>query len=283
MAEVAAREAGELIRSKGGEQIQVQSKDQGSTPASRVVTEVDRASQELIVGRLQETIDRYRFGLLTEESVDDSSRLESDYFWCVDPLDGTLSFVRGETGYSVSIALVSRQGKAVVGLIHDPVADDTFQAVQGEGAFKNGARLDGPAKRDDGPLVWLMDRSMKSLRNFSLIKDRMETIAGELGCRGLRVIDSAGAALNAAWVTQHSSALYFKLPKSEPGGGSFWDFAASSCLLSEWGLPATDIHGAPFDLNRAGSTFMNEGGVIYVSRPELSGAVKELYREFGGF
>jgi len=281
-AQEAAREAGERIRSKCGEPIQVESKDQGSTLASRVVTEVDRASQDLIVGRLRETMDRYPFGMLSEESADDSSRLKADYFWCVDPLDGTLSFVRGRAGYSVSIALVSREGKAVLGVIHDPVSGDIFQALEGRGAYKNGKRIEIRESPNEGPMYWLMDQSMKSLGDFSQLTGRLEEIAEKHGCSGLRIIDSAGAALNAAWVTQHASALYFKLPKPEAGGGSYWDFAASTCLLQEWGLPATDIHGSPLNLNRPGTTFMNEHGVIYASRAELGNAVRALYLEFDG-
>ena len=49
----------------------------------------------------------YDLALLTEESEDDRSCFEKDYFWCIDPLDGTLPFTRNEAGYSVSIGLVA--------------------------------------------------------------------------------------------------------------------------------------------------------------------------------
>ena len=54
---------------------------------------------------------KYDFGILTEETPDNGSRLVKDYFWCVDPLDGTLPFTEGTPGYSVSIALVSKSGR----------------------------------------------------------------------------------------------------------------------------------------------------------------------------
>ena len=101
---------------------------------------------------------------------------------------------------------------------------------------------------------------MKGLESFPSIVSAMEKIAEELGCSGLSTIDHAGAALNGAWVTQHSPAVYFKLPKASKGGGSLWDFAASACLLEAWGQPANDILGKPLDLNKKGSTFMNECG-----------------------
>ncbi len=278
LAQAVAQEAGEFVHAKRLEEFHVQSKDQGSTPASHVVTEVDRASQDLILERLRPSMDRYDLGLLAEESEDNSSRLERDYFWCVDPLDGTLSFVKGHSGYSVSIALVRRDGMAVIGAIFDPVSGDLFHAQDGKGAFNNGLSIESLTRSPEDPLCWIMDRSMQSLPNYQELRERMEAIAGESGCRGLRIIDFAGAALNAAWVTQHASAVYFKLPKLEPGGGSYWDFAASSCLLQEWGQAATDIHGSPLRLNQPGSTFMNEHGVIYSSRSELTRAVRALHR-----
>ena len=46
----------------------------------------------------------YALALLTEESADDGSQFCQDYFWCIDPLDGTLPFIRGLPGYAVSIS-----------------------------------------------------------------------------------------------------------------------------------------------------------------------------------
>ena len=121
-----------------------------------------------------------------------------------------------------------------------------------------------------------MDRSMKDLESFPSIFSAMERIADESGCAGLSTIDHAGAALNGAWVTQRSPAVYFKLPKASKGGGSLWDFAASACFLAEWGRPATDIFGSPLDLNKKGSTFMNDCGVMYSSDADLGKAVRDL-------
>ena len=51
--------------------------------------------------------------VLTEETEDDGGRLRADYFWCVDPLDGTLPFIEGRPGSAVSIALIARDGTPV--------------------------------------------------------------------------------------------------------------------------------------------------------------------------
>lgn len=275
----AAKRAGSHIQVKVGHR-ESNTKEGGNTLASQVVTEVDLESDALILGVLRESIEQYELGILTEESEDDSSRFDSDYFWCIDPLDGTLSFIEQTPGYSVSIALVSRQGKAVLGVVHDPVAEETFHAVVGRGAFKNGETIPETDSQKSGPLTWLMDRSMKSLEDFPSIFSAMEDIAEYHGCTELVTIDHAGAALNGVWVTQHSPAVYFKLPKKSKGGGSLWDFAASACLLEHWGQTVTDVYGDPLDLNKTGSTFMNERGVIYASDSGLRDSVQKLHVRF---
>ena len=104
LAKTAALEAGDYIQSQFETNVIKQKKVGGDSIASQIVTEVDLKGQELIVDKLAESIQNYDFGLLTEEAVDDQSRLNKDYFWCIDPLDGTLPFTEKRTGYAVSIA-----------------------------------------------------------------------------------------------------------------------------------------------------------------------------------
>ena len=88
----AARQAGNLISEFAGKRVVQESKQAGDSAASQVVTEVDRLSENLIIDCLQSTIHEFDLGLLSEERGDDHSRLNKDYFWCIDPIDGTLSF-----------------------------------------------------------------------------------------------------------------------------------------------------------------------------------------------
>jgi len=273
----AAARAGVQIENAVGKHYEVQTKRSGGdSPAAQVVTEVDFESQQLILDILTDSVFEYELGTLTEESLDDSSRLERDAFWCIDPLDGTLPFVEGKPGYSVSIALVSRSGLPLLGVVRDPAKNQTFHAVKGQGAYLNGERIStNPSVPDQPKLTWLMDRSMKQLEDFPQISEEMEALAADFGCAdGLRVIDHAGAALNGCWVTQHSPAVYFKLPKTGRGGGSVWDFAASACVIQECGMVATDIFGDALDLNPDGSTFMNQRGVLYASSLDLADALR---------
>ena len=94
----AAKKAGGVITDFSKQEIEVEHKDGGHTYASQVVTEVDRKAQDAILGTLNPSLNEYDFALLTEESEDDLSRFEKEYFWCIDPLDGTLPFTRKETG-----------------------------------------------------------------------------------------------------------------------------------------------------------------------------------------
>ena len=275
----AATRAGAYARSMVGKHGQTRAKEAGNTLASQVVTDVDLEAQRLILETLSTMTTAFDLGILTEESADDSSRFRSDCFWCIDPLDGTLPFTEGRPGWSVSIALVSREGRPLIGVVYDPVKGETFHAVRGEGVFKNGTPIP-PDEEDEtgGPLTWIIDRSMKGLSDYPALVAEMEQLASQGSATDLNIIDYAGAALNGTWVMGNAPAVYFKLPKKSKGGGSIWDFAASACLLQEWGQPPTDIYGNTLNLNRSDSTFMNELGVIYASDPRLRDSVHKMFK-----
>lgn len=103
------------------------------------------------------------------------------------------------------------------------------------------------------------------------IRLRLSASARQVGAAGRGEWGS-----DACWVVERAPALYFKFPKPKPGGGSLWDFAATTCLFKEFGLPATDIHGQPLMLNPGpktkGGPFMNHRGVLFASDPELAAA-----------
>ena len=139
---------------------------------------MDLESQQLILEMLAGSMREFSLGLLAEESEDNASRFETDAFWCIDPLDGTLPFVEGTAGYSISIALVSRGGEPLIGVVRDPVDKVTYHACRQGGAFRNALPMSSVAPRDDGKsLTWLMDRSMKSVDQFSFIETALRQLA----------------------------------------------------------------------------------------------------------
>ena len=267
----AARRAGAYVHSRAGKHGEVLTKEGGSSRASQIVTGVDFESQRLILDTLDESIVSFDLGLLTEERQDDHSRHECDYFWCIDPLDGTLPFVENVVGYSVSIALVSRDGEPMLGVIQDPAAGVLYHAMSGSGAFRDNEPL---VPRDiSSSLTLVMDRSFQEQQNYSQQLSAIERLAAEHGLSGVKTISQGGAAMNACWVIENAPAVYFKPPKPSPGGGSLWDFAASACIFHESGAVAADAAGQPLQLNRKGSTFMNADGIVYASSAPLAEAI----------
>lgn len=259
--------AGEFIASKQGKEISTQLKEGGENIASQVVTEIDFHSEKIILEQLTPTLAKYDLGLLTEESTDDCSRFEHDYFWCIDPLDGTLAFSRNEDGYSTSIALISRDGNPIIGAVYNPRSNTLYSALKSKGAFKNDRPLQ-VAKRSK-TLTLLYDQSYLSHPEFELHKQNLSQKAKEIGQKGLELYQLGGAVMNGITTIEKAPALYYKFPKENQGGGSLWDFAASSVIQSEAGGFNSDFQRNPLDLNRSDSTFMNHRGVIYASDETL--------------
>ncbi|OOZ38235.1 hypothetical protein BOW53_16175 [Solemya pervernicosa gill symbiont] len=266
----AATEAGALIASRSTESVAVEHKAGGDTLASQVVTEVDLLSDAAIIKMLKPTCDRYQLAMLTEESIDDSARLKQDHFWCVDPLDGTLSFIESLPGYAVSIALVSRAGEPLIGVVYDPVTATLYSAVKGQGVERNGEPWCHVPSGDTPLLTLISDRTLESRSDFPQLLQRIETMATQLGFSGVTTLHNGGAVMSACWGLEHGPGCYFKLPKTEPGGGSLWDFAATAALFNEMGAVASDFYGQPLELNRAESTFMNHRGVIFATEQRVA-------------
>jgi 3'(2'), 5'-bisphosphate nucleotidase/myo-inositol-1(or 4)-monophosphatase len=274
----AAYQAGQIISSFSDQSVTVTKKQGGDTLASQVVTEVDHLSQEIILQTLLPTCEMFDLALLSEEIPDNLERLEKDYFWCIDPLDGTLPFIQSTPGYSVSIALVAHDGTPVIGVIYDPVEQTLYHAVKGCGAFRNGKplTLKLASTTSEQALTWVADQSFEQHPLFSTVMTELENIAKQIGYTGLTTVLQGGAAMNACWVLEKQPACYFKLPKPEPGGGSLWDFAATACIFQEAGALVSDINGKTLELNRHDSTFMNHQGALYSSHTVLAERIIEL-------
>ena len=125
VAERAASVASELIARTRPAEIEHKA---GASAASQVVTNVDREAEQSILEILEPTVASHGLGILSEERGDDGSRLRTEYFWCVDPLDGTLPFTEGRPGYAVSIALVANEGTPMIGVVADPISGTMYSA-----------------------------------------------------------------------------------------------------------------------------------------------------------
>ena len=257
----AAKAAGEIIQKYVNTDLEVEKKEGGAGRASQVVTKVDRACEEIIVRHLAPSCKEWDLALLTEETVDNGERLQKDFFWCVDPLDGTLPFINKKSGFSVSIALVAQDGTPQLGVVFDPSYDRLYYAIKGKGAFKNSEAF--KVENRNAHLTYVSDKKLSDTPNADKIEKLLSEHILQLGLEKFEEISGGGAVMNAIRVLENGPALMLKLPKEEKCGGSLWDFAATACIFSELDLPATNFMGAKLDLNRKESTFMNHEGVMY--------------------
>ncbi|MCK5649471.1 MAG: inositol monophosphatase [Gammaproteobacteria bacterium] len=280
----AAIEAGQIIATHSKTGVSIQKKTGGENLASQVVTEVDLLCQEAILKTLLPTCTLFDLAVLTEESDDDKQRLEKDFFWSIDPLDGTLPFIESTPGYAVSIALVSNSGIPLIGVIYDPVRQTLYQAIKGSGAFRNKqpwllkpSFLPPSSVPEKQLLTIVSDRSFVQQNNYTQIMQKLKSIAAQSGFAEIKTIQHGGAAMNACWVLEHSPGCYFKFPKPQDGGGSLWDYAATTCLFKEMGAIVSDIYGQPLELNRSDSTFMNHQGVLYATDEKIAASIRNIF------
>ena len=280
----AAKAASAYILAFDRQQLTVLQKEVGSSAASSVVTQVDVAAQALILKTLQPSIARFDLAVLAEESVNQTTttRLIKDYFWCIDPLDGTLPFIENQPGFAVSIALVNRAGQSILAVVIQPSTQIMWTAILGQGSVleelstANKRLLTMPmsktATHASGKLHWSYDRSFQTEPVFADVQTLLSTHFE------LQPYASMGGVMNALLLSQVAEpALYFKLAKAKLGGGSIWDFAATSLIMLEAGAWVSDMAGHPLDLNRPDSTFMNHRGVLYASNAELANWLISLH------
>lgn len=257
----AALSAGEVIQKHKDEDVTVKQKKGGGSLAAEVVTAVDIACEAAILSHLLPTCDTYKIALLSEETEDDGSRFEEDYFWCIDPMDGTLAFINKHPGYSVSIALVAKDGTPYIGVVFDPSTDTLYHAIKGQSAFRNGSPW--VVKNTNDHLTYVTDRKLQDTPRVAEIESFLNEQAKKLSLNEVNEMAGAGSVLNAILVLENGPACMLKHPKKESGGGSIWDFAATACIYQELDLPATNFERGRLDLNRKEGAFMNHEGVFY--------------------
>lgn len=259
----AAHSAGKVIQKYMNNDVLVEKKKGGSSYASQVVTAVDIACETAIISHLRSTCDQFDLALLSEETEDDGSRFEKNFFWCIDPMDGTLAFINKQPGYAVSIALVSKDGTPYIGVVFDPCTNSLYHAIKGNGVFKNGSPWE--IKHPNTYLTYVTDKKLKDTPRSAEIERLLNKNVAELRLNGVKEIAGAGSVLNAIHVLENGPACMLKFPKNESGGGSIWDFAATACIYNELGQSATNFEGGRLDLNRKNGTFMNHEGVFYTN------------------
>lgn len=278
----AALAAGEIIQAHRQVDVAVRTKAIDTSLAGQVVTEVDHKAQAVILEILLPSCAQFDLALLTEESPDDGARQQRPAFWCIDPMDGTLPFTQGIPGFSVSIALVARDGTPLIGVVFDPVSQTLYRGMRGQGAWRNDLPIVVPVLDRTQRLILRTDFSFEKHRWLEPTRAGLERIAAELGMPGAEIRFRTGSVLNACEILATPHICYFKYPRKTDNGGSLWDYAASACLFNELGAVATDMFGQPMELNRSGSTFMNHKGILYAGDRELADRLVAFHRTLAG-
>ncbi|WP_162555695.1 inositol monophosphatase family protein [Reichenbachiella versicolor] len=266
--------ASQYIQSKVGKSYAKESKAGGDSLASQVVTEVDIKSEKLIIDVLSDSMRKYDLGLLMEETTDDQSRLEKDFFWCIDPIDGTLPFTEQRKGYAVSIGLISKQGNSVIGVAVVPDQQDVYSAIIGDGLKKNGLPIN-LASNETNIIDVFTGNSFESESYFDFVKTELEHYASETGMvisyqRGF------GGVVNVLELIASGRGCFFKFPKKNLGCGSIWDYAAVRVFFEEVNAYVCNGYGNTLHLNQSESTFMNTQGAIFATHEGISDFLVEL-------
>jgi myo-inositol-1(or 4)-monophosphatase len=244
----AAREAGRVLREGFGWQHSVRYKGEVD-----LVTEVDEQAERVIREILLEAFPAY--GVLAEEGG--ALAGEVDARWIVDPLDGTTNYAHGLPIFAVSIAL-ERAGEVVLGVVHDPMREETFIAERGGGATLN----DEPVRVSD------TDEPIQALIATGFPYDRAEMpealeLFGRFAAltRGMRRLGST--ALDLCYVAAGRLDGYYER------GIWAWDIAAGSLILEEAGGKVTDYRGGELDLE--GREIVASNGALHPAMTKLTG------------
>ena len=198
----------------------------GGSPVTSADMAVDRLLRDTLLSA------RPDHGWLSEETADTPERLAARRIFVVDPIDGTVAYMKGEPWWCIPLALVE-DGLPVAAVIHAPALNGTFTAVRGGGAFLNGqpitasdtADLDDASVLADARLMegphWPEPWPVMRFEKRNAIAYRMALVA-------------AGAFDAAIALT----------PKWD------WDVCAGALIVEEAGGRVSDHHGGAWRFNQ---------------------------------
>jgi myo-inositol-1(or 4)-monophosphatase len=236
-------EAGKIALKFFGGQYERWTKEGGSP-----VTEADLAIDTFLKNHLQQA--RPDYGWLSEESLDDPARLEARRVFVIDPIDGTVAFMKGRPHFTICAAIVEN-GRPICGVVFNPAADENFTAEKGNGAFLNGQpihvgqRTEIAGCRLLGNKQVFADWPPMHVENFSSIAYRVALVA-------------AG----------RFDAMISLTTKCD------WDMAAADIILAEAGGCLVGPDGSPLAYNQAsalqGATIASGPGLVQPLLVELA-------------
>ncbi len=232
-----AREAGARLRDFFAQGVETEYKGDVD-----LVTVADRTVEKLIRGRLGEAFPEH--GVYGEEGT--RERMDGDFRWYVDPLDGTTNFAHGFPQFCVSLGLEQRSagqkpdedGTLVAGVIYDPLRDELFTAERGRGAFLNGKALHVSTTKELAEALvatGFPSRKRHSSPNIHFYQ--------EFTLRSHGVRRAGSAALDLAYVAAGRMEAFWEFNLNT------WDTAAGILLVEEAGGQVTDFSGNHYRLD----------------------------------
>ncbi len=231
-----AREAGARLREFLAEGVETEYKGDVD-----VVTVADRTVEKLIRGRLREALPEH--GVFGEEGT--RERMEGEFRWYVDPLDGTTNFAHGFPQFCVSLGLEHRpsglapgdDGTLLAGVIYDPMRDELFAAERGKGAWLNNRRMHvsrTPNLAESLVATGFPSRKRHMSPNVHFYQ--------EFTLRSHGVRRAGSAALDLAWTACGRLEAFWEFNLNP------WDTAAGILLVIEAGGQVTDFAANPYRL-----------------------------------
>tara|TARA_Y100001970_G_scaffold293928_1_gene444727 strand:+ start:16257 stop:17057 length:801 start_codon:yes stop_codon:yes gene_type:complete len=174
---------------------------------------------------------RPNYGWLSEETVDDGSRLKCSRTWVVDPIDGTNSYLNGIAEFAISVALVEG-GKPIAAVVSNPANRQTFSAFAGGGATLNNNSINVSNTRKDQRISILSSRSENKESGWAnyFSKDTVQTVSS-IAYKFALVAAGQYDAAASVW------------PKND------WDICAGHLLVEEAGGMVTSLKGMPLIYN----------------------------------
>ncbi|MGH1338049.1 MAG: 3'(2'),5'-bisphosphate nucleotidase CysQ [Aureispira sp.] len=198
--------------------IEISKKDDDSP-----LTAADKASNEVICAGLEQLPLSYPIISEENKAVAYETRKNYDYYWLVDPLDGTKEFIKRNGEFTVNIALI-HQGQAVLGIVYAPVLDEMYYASKGQGAF---LQKDNKTERLQAPSFRQTDNGLNVVCSRSHLNEETQKFVDALDAPNLV---PKGSSLKFLLLATGAAHLYPRIaPTME------WDTAAAQAVLEEAG------------------------------------------------
>lgn len=222
----AALAAGALAETERTRGLKITSKPGGSP-----VTSADLAVDAMLRERLMAA--RPDYGWLSEETADSTERLTRRRIFVVDPIDGTVAFMKGRPWWCVPIAVVE-DGQPVAAVIHVPSTGETYEATANRGARLNGRPIAASDETTLDDAAVLADARLMEGSNWPepwppMRYEKRNALAYRMALVASGAFDAA-IALTPKWD---------------------WDVAAGALIAAEAGAKVSDHHGRSWRFNQS--------------------------------